>query len=315
MLQQTQVKSVVDYFQKFVSRFPDIDSLAEANENDVLRLWSGLGYYRRARYLHQAARLVQEKHNGRMPDSIQALTELPGIGKSTAGAILSMGYDQRGVILDGNVRRVLARFHGVDGPVTQSRIDRKLWDLAMHHTPDADHAAYSQAIMDFGATWCTKHSPRCPDCVLRNECMAYLNDKVNEIPAQPIRKEPKRDTIEFVLIKDSLDYCLLEQRPRSGIWASLWVPLERKKDTATSDILLSCNIAPAFLADSYSLTDFEHTLSHRKLRISTQVLTLGVKHTELATNPSYRWCKADNLSELPVPKVTTKLVNSIEQVR
>lgn len=313
MLQQTQVKSVIDYFQAFVATFPDIDSLAEASESDVLRLWSGLGYYRRARYLHQAARLVQENHDGRIPDSIEALTALPGIGKSTAGAIISMGYDQEGVILDGNVRRVLARFHGIESPVTLSRIESKLWDLATRHSPDSDYAAYSQAIMDFGATWCTKHSPQCSNCVLKSECQAYLNDKVEDIPARSVRKNPKRDTIQFILIKDSLNYCLLEQRPRTGIWASLWVPLEPTKDLSASDVLQGCNIPLTLLSEKYSLEDFEHTLSHRKLKISTQVLALSVKHTELATHPSYRWCNADNLNELPVPKITNTLVNSVDR--
>ena len=313
MLQQTQVKSVIDYYREFVAKFPDIVSLAEASESDVLRLWSGLGYYRRARHLHQAAILVQKNHNGRIPDSIEALTALPGIGRSTAGAIISMGYNQEGVILDGNVRRVLARFHGIDRPVTQSRIERRLWELATRHSPDSDYAAYSQAIMDFGATWCTKHSPECPECVLRNKCQAYLNDKVPEIPVQPVRKNPKRDTIQFILIKDSLNYCLLEQRPRTGIWASLWVPLERSKDLSAIDVLKGCNIPPTLLSEKYSLEDFEHTLSHRKLKISTQVLTLNVKHTELASHPSYRWCNADNLNELPIPKVTNTLVNSVDR--
>ena len=313
MLQQTQVKSVIDYFREFVAQFPDVISLAQASESDVLRLWSGLGYYRRARYLHQAARLVQENHNGRIPDSIEALTALPGIGRSTAGAILSMGYNQRGVIMDGNVRRVLARFHGIESPVTQSGIERKLWDIATRHSPDSDHAAYAQAIMDFGATWCTKHSPQCSNCVLRSECQAYLNDKVREIPAQPVRKKPKRDTVQFILIKDSLNFCLLEQRPRTGIWASLWGPLERTEDRSVIDVLRGCNIPPTLLSEKYFLEDFEHTLSHRKLNISTLVLTLNVKHTELAPHPSYRWCNADNLNELPVPKVTNMLVNSIDR--
>lgn len=312
MLQQTQVKSVIDYFQNFMAEFPDIRSLAAANESDVLRLWSGLGYYRRARFLHQAARLVRDNHDGRIPDSIEALTALPGIGRSTAGAILSMGYNQKGVILDGNVRRVLARIHGIESPVNQSKVDRKLWDIATCHTPDSDYAAYSQAIMDFGATWCTKHSPRCEKCSLNSQCQAYLSNKVHEIPARPTRKGPKRDTIEFVLIKDSLNYCLLEQRPSTGIWASLWVPLERTKSLSAKEVLRSCNISPKFMSDKYSLEDFEHTLSHRKLKISTQVLSLSVNHTEFAPNPSYRWCNADNLKELPVPKITNTLVNSVD---
>lgn len=312
MLQQTQVKSVIEYYQNFVTKLPDVHSLAHASEKDVLRIWSGLGYYRRARYMHETARLICKNHGGEFPNSLEALTALPGIGKSTAGAILALGHNLRGVILDGNVKRVLARIHGIDETTTKSHVVRKLWEFAVSHTPDSRHAEYAQAIMDFGATWCTKHSPRCEECSLQTNCQAYLTDRVHEIPARNNRREPKQSLIEFVLIKDSLNYCLLEKRPPIGIWASLWVPLERSKNLPASKVLQSCEISPALLSKSYHLREFQHTLSHRKLKISVRVLALSVKHSELTPSTSYEWCNMDNLDALPTPRVTDKLIRTVD---
>lgn len=220
MLQQTQVATVIPYFERFTARFPGLPTLAEAALEDVLAHWSGLGYYARARNLHRTARLCRAEYDGELPADLDALTALPGIGRSTAGAILALGFRQRAAILDGNARRVLARYHAVAGRPEKAATLRALWQLAEWQTPHHDVAAYTQAIMDLGASVCTRTVPTCECCPLAVDCLARREGTQALYPVpRPQRTRPLRETA-FAWVES--DGCLLlEQRPPVGIWGGL----------------------------------------------------------------------------------------------
>ena len=222
MLQQTQVATVIPYFERFMSAFPDVATLAEADQDRVLHHWSGLGYYARARHLHAAAQQIQSQHDGRFPESMQAVMALPGVGRSTAGAILSLACGQSQPILDGNVKRVLARYHAVTGWPGQAAVLRELWSLAEHHTPQQECAAYTQAMMDLGATVCTRSRPQCGTCPLSADCDAFAMQRVGEYPAPRPRKTLPVRSVCMLLLCDGTDAVLLQKRPPSGIWGGLW---------------------------------------------------------------------------------------------
>jgi A/G-specific adenine glycosylase len=224
MLQQTQVAVVIPYFERFTARFPDVAALAAAEQDDVLHLWSGLGYYARARNLHRAARRIVDQHDGRFPEDIGLLQTLPGIGRSTAGAILSLSLGQRQPILDGNCKRVLARCFAVEGWPGRTAVLAELWRLAELLTPADEVGGYNQAMMDLGATLCTRGSPACARCPLSAGCIARRQGNPAAYPApKPKRDTPVR-TAGFVLALDPAGRLLLERRPPDGIWGGLWVP-------------------------------------------------------------------------------------------
>jgi A/G-specific adenine glycosylase len=188
MLQQTQVQAAIPYFEKFMARFPDVHALAAAPVDEVLHIWSGLGYYARARNLHRTAELVVADHGGELPRNIDALMALPGIGRSTAAAILALSFGDRHAILDGNVKRVLCRYHSIEGWPGGSGVAKRLWAIAEAQTPDNDLAAYTQALMDLGATVCTRRQPRCEDCPLNGDCLALAEGREAELPQRKPRK-------------------------------------------------------------------------------------------------------------------------------
>ena len=222
MLQQTQVRTVIPYFGRFMQRFPDVQALAAAPIDEVLHLWTGLGYYARARNLHRAAQEVCSEHAGNFPRDLEGLQSLPGIGRSTAGAILAIAFAQRASILDGNVKRVLARFHAVAGWPGHTAVHRQLWDFAEQHTPQQRVADYTQAMMDLGATLCTRSRPRCAECPLQASCSAHAQGLEGEFPGKKPRKVlPVRSTV-FLILRDRQGHVLLQQRPASGIWGGLW---------------------------------------------------------------------------------------------
>jgi len=222
MLQQTQVSTVVPYFERFMQRFPDLAALAAADIDEVLHLWSGLGYYARARNLYRAAQTIRDEHGGEFPDDIEKVTALPGIGRSTAGAILALALDQRHAILDGNVKRVLSRCFLVQGSASEARIDHELWRLAETHTPPDRAAEYTQAIMDLGATICVRSRPLCIACPLEAACAAHLAGRQHEIPQPKVRALRKLRSVWVVLACSEDGHILLEHRPPSGIWGGLW---------------------------------------------------------------------------------------------
>lgn len=222
MLQQTQVKTVIAYYRRFMARFPDIEALATADLDDVMQQWAGLGYYARARNLHQAAQLICKQHAGRFPQEFDTVLALPGIGRSTAGAILSFACNQSHTILDGNIKRVLARYHGVAGWPGQTAVAKELWAHACALTPQTQVAQYNQAMMDLGATLCTRHNPNCEHCPIKRACKAHAQGRQSDYPGtRPNRKLPVKQA-SFLLLLNSKQEILLERRPPTGIWGGLW---------------------------------------------------------------------------------------------
>ena len=222
MLQQTRVGTVIPYFRRFMTRFPDVSVLAAADIDQVLHLWTGLGYYARARNLHKAARTIVEEHGGGFPDTVEELTRLSGIGPSTAGAILALAHGRRAPILDGNVKRVLARCYAVEGFPGNSKTRSELWTLAEELTPSKRVAAYTQGMMDLGATLCTRSNPDCPQCPLYDRCLARQRGEIDRFPGKrPAKTLPVRSVTMFIL-QDREGRVLLEKRPPNGIWGSLY---------------------------------------------------------------------------------------------
>ena len=222
MLQQTQVKTVIPYFEKFIARFPDVTSLASAKEDDVLHYWSGLGYYSRARNLHKSAKQICQLFNAELPNTVEALISLPGIGRSTAGAIAAIAFHQHNAILDGNVKRVLARYYAVDGWPGKSTVANTLWELAEALTPKQRVADYTQAIMDLGATLCSRSRPSCPECPRQRDCQAFQQDRVAHYPGKKPKKVIPIKTTAMYVVVNQQGHLLLQKRPATGVWASLW---------------------------------------------------------------------------------------------
>ncbi|MEH6635475.1 MAG: A/G-specific adenine glycosylase [Halioglobus sp.] len=273
MLQQTQVKTVIPYFAKFMAEFPCVQSLAEAHEDQVLHLWTGLGYYARARNLHRAAKYVCAELAGEFPHTVDGLCELPGIGRSTAGAIVSIAFGQRAVILDGNVKRVLARYRAIDGWPGRTRVHQQLWELADQCTPAQRSGDYSQAMMDLGATLCTRSAPDCQNCPLSGDCVALAQGEQLAYPGKKPRKVLPVKTTAFLMIKDSNGDIGLQRRPGSGIWGGLWCFPEVPDITYTANWCLDrWGVEPATI-ESWDL--FRHTFSHYHLDILPVHITLG----------------------------------------
>ena len=222
MLQQTQVVSVINYFTRFMVRFPDVHALAAASLDEVLHLWTGLGYYARARNLHHAARTICDQHQGEFPSTLDSVEALSGIGKSTAGAILALAFNQRQPILDGNVKRVLARYFAVEGWPGQAAVEKQLWNLADQLTPHARVAHYTQAMMDLGATLCTSKNPACAMCPVSNKCQALAQNTIARYPFPKPRKVLPVRHCAMLMITNAAGEVILEQRPPVGIWGGLW---------------------------------------------------------------------------------------------
>jgi A/G-specific adenine glycosylase len=222
MLQQTQVATVIGYYGRFMQRFPEVAALAAAPIDEVLHLWSGLGYYSRARNLHRTAQIVVSEHRGEFPGEVQALARLPGIGRSTAAAIVSIAFNRRATILDGNVKRVLARYFAIAGAPTERQVEQALWQYAQSCTPDSQAAVYTQAIMDFGATLCTRREPLCMHCPLQSGCAAFASGRVQELPTPRARANRPTRQVVMLLATNAAGQVLLHRRPPSGIWGGLW---------------------------------------------------------------------------------------------
>ncbi len=283
MLQQTQVNAVIPYFEQFLRAFPNLESLANAELDQVLKHWAGLGYYARARNLHRAARIIARDFNGQMPSSHDELLALPGIGRSTAGAIRAQAFDQRGVILDGNVKRVLTRYAGVSGWPGLPAVEQKLWQLAEAYTPQHRLADYSQAIMDLGATVCKRTRPVCQSCPVQSRCVAFQENRVSELPgSKPKKKLPTHERY-IVLIVDAQDRLYLERRVATGIWGGLWSLPESAQncsfDEAWSE--LQSRFQQRLAAPS-PLQPIKHTFSHYHLVMKPLLCKLSNSQTVVA---------------------------------
>ena len=229
MLQQTQVATVIPYFERFTERFPKVEDLAAADIDEVLHLWTGLGYYARARNLHKCAQTVCEQHQGEFPTEVDALADLPGIGRSTAGAILSISQNRYAPILDGNVKRFLARLHCLPGWPGTTRVQKQLWQLAEHYTPHTRSADYTQAVMDLGAIVCTRRNPLCDQCPLEPFCAAKRTASQHDFPAPKPKKERPVRSVKLYILQNEQGEIFLEQRPATGIWGGLWSLPEKER--------------------------------------------------------------------------------------
>ena len=310
MLQQTQVITVIGYFERFVQRLPTLASLAEADEDTVLALWSGLGYYRRARFLHRAAQLCVERHDGELPRDIDALLALPGIGRSTAGAILAQAYGLRFPILDGNVKRVLTRYHGVVGHPGESAVEKRLWLFADEHTPPTRTADFTQAIMDLGATVCVRSKPLCPLCPQAASCVALRDGLTATLPtAKPGKKIPTR-ALSMLLLRDARGRILLEKRGAQGVWSGLWSLPEAADATAAPGVAARI----ARVGDADPLPAFTHVFSHYRLDVSPILFHHAAPLAAVADRPDRRWCDRDDIASLGLPAPVRTLLDNLPEI-
>ena len=304
MLQQTQVSTVIPYYERFLAAFPDVATLAAAPVVRVLEQWSGLGYYRRAHLLHRAAKAIVSDHAGAFPRDIDAIAALPGIGRSTAGAIAAVAFGTRAPILDGNVKRVLARHAGIDGFPGDGGVERTLWRHAEALLPERDVETYTQATMDLGATVCLKRSPRCDACPVRGDCVARREDRIDALPApRPQRALPQRAV--SVLLLQRHGEVLLEKRPATGIWAGLWSLPEVGLD---ADIVAHCRTRfAAEVAPQPPLPTIEHGFTHFRLTLHPQpCAVLGL--VRRAEEPGFLWLPLTEVGSAALPAPIKKLL-------
>jgi len=308
MLQQTQVSTVIPYFQRFMSRFPTIEMLAKAKEDEVLHLWTGLGYYSRARNLHRSAQLIGKKN---FPDNLIDLQTLPGIGRSTAGAIMAIAFEKKAAILDGNVKRVLARLHGVmEWPGEKKTIER-LWDIAEKYMPSKRIADYTQAMMDIGATLCVRGKPRCTECPLQKYCIAYQENLTHALPKKkPARTLPIRNATFLILQKK--DFILLEKRPPTGIWGGLWSLPEIVGLSPIEEVLATCKQRFRYTAKSVNFGErFRHTFSHFHLDILPVFISLNESRGKIMEADQQIWYNLQEPNAIGLPAPVKNLLERI----
>lgn len=310
MLQQTQVTTVIPYFERFIACFPSVQSLAAAPIDEVLHLWTGLGYYARARNLHKCAQTVVNKYDGEFPLTVDELAELPGIGRSTAGAIASIAHQQRAAILDGNVKRVLARYHAVDGWPGQADVANRLWEIAEEYTPENRVNHYTQAMMDMGATLCTRTKPKCGVCPLRDGCIAYAQGNPQEYPGKKLKKALPEKSVQLLMLRNPTGDFLLQQRPALGIWGGLWSFPELSAEIDPHEYAVDHfgEVATHEVWDSY-----RHTFSHYHLDI-TPVLIQLAKTPQAIGEAATHWYNPHQPDQLGLAAPVKKLLEKLAQL-
>jgi len=310
MLQQTQVKTVVAYYERFMARFPDVRSLADAPVDEVLHLWSGLGYYARARNLHRAALCIRDDYGGEFPVQFAQLAALPGIGRSTAGAILALAHGARFPILDGNARRVLARYFGVPGNSSERGVAQRLWELSERCTPHAQVDAYTQAIMDLGATVCVRRKPLCTHCPLSQKCFARRTGRQHELPAPRVSRARGQRRVFMVVALQDDGSVLLERRPESGVWGGLWCLPELATATAAGAFLRTALRAAAIKPQP--LSDIQHAFTHFDLAITPLLVRCSGAWAvrEEGAQPSL-WYNIREPARIGLPAPITTLLSSL----
>lgn len=295
MLQQTQVAAVIGYYGNFIQRFPTISSLAKASEDEVLQNWSGLGYYSRARNLHNAAQIIVDHFNGEFPKAFEDIQSLPGIGRSTAAAISTFAFNQPMPILDGNVKRVFARYFLIEGWPSLPKIEKSMWEIAVRENPAgsdqaANAIAYTQGLMDLGATVCTRSRPKCNICPINNACQAHFKGLTHLVPSPKPRKAiPERNIT--MLIYMNTNEVMLEKRASKGIWGGLWSFPE-------------VDIAPD---EGKVLPKFTHTFTHFKLQISPVL----IKTNNQTNQPNTLWLGLEEAIESAIPTPVRKILQSL----
>lgn len=315
MLQQTRVETVVPYYLRFLARFPTVASLAAADQQDVLTLWSGLGYYARARNLHKAARIVVVEHGGCFPRNAAALALLPGVGRSTASAIAAFAFGERAAILDGNVKRVLCRIFGIDGYPGEKTVETRLWKLAESLLPESGGhdaiAVYTQAQMDLGATVCTRGRPACSSCPFNTACVAYLQDRCMELPEKKPRKAIPRRRVEMAVIAHD-GRILLERRPSLGIWGGLLSLPEIPPDIEAAG-WVSATMGAA-VAVARRLPSFSHAFTHFVLDIDPWLLEIDRFPLCIReTGDSYVWLQRAEAMEAALPAPVRRILSALQE--
>ncbi|WP_241053501.1 A/G-specific adenine glycosylase [Achromobacter xylosoxidans] len=311
MLQQTQVATVIPYYERFLQRFPDVAALAAAAQEDVMPYWAGLGYYARARNLHRCAQEIARDWNGRFPPTAEGIATLPGIGRSTAAAIAAFAYGERSPILDGNVKRVFTRQFGIAGDPAKREIEQRLWALAdaqVEATPDLDMAAYTQGLMDLGATLCTRGKPACERCPVADTCVARREGRQAELPTPKARKTiPERETAMLVL--QWRGAYLLQQRPEPGIWGGLWSLPEFDVAGDPGAASRALGLEPERHS---ALAAFSHTFTHYRLHV--RPWWVEVRAASLRDgHPPTRWVAPDDLASTALPAPVKKLLLGLAQ--
>ncbi len=313
MLQQTQVQTVIDYFNRFIQRFSSVEKLAAASLDEVLHLWTGLGYYSRARNLHKTAQIIATQYNGRFPDKVEQLQQLPGIGRSTAGAIASFAYQESAAILDGNVKRVFCRVFAVEGWAGLSNVQKILWELVEKYKPKKNIAAYNQALMDIGALICTRSKPQCAICPLQKNCQAFINDLTDQLPTKKQKKiVPIRKT-HFLIIENQQGHILLQQRPPAGIWGGLWCFPEIQSDKTVERWCQQQLGLQVKAIEQYK--QFRHSFSHYHLDITALKMRVVGKQQHSIGEPKQQIWFAGSKSPLigfaaPVKKLLTEVMEN-----
>ncbi len=304
MLQQTQVATVIPYFTNWMESFPDLPALAAAPVDEVLAHWSGLGYYARARNLHKTAEICVEHHEGELPGTVEELADLPGIGQSTANAIISQSTGQPAAVLDGNVRRLLARHAAIEGWTGKAAIQKRLWQEARDRLPPDRGDDYTQAVMDLGAMVCTRSSPDCERCPVNEDCRAFIQDLTGELPTPKPATRVTDMELHMLILRDAEGGVLMEKRPPAGIWGGLWcLPSDESLERIEAGLGLNAiNPVP--------LERFEHRLSHRRILIhpwiAASTAPASVKYSDRKS-----WCDAAGHSDMGVPKPVSDLLNRL----
>lgn len=311
MLQQTQVATVIPYYEKFMQRFPTIEHLAQADLDTVMHLWAGLGYYSRARNISRAAKMVVEEFNGKFPDNLDDLLLLPGVGRSTAGAILAIAYNQQATILDGNVKRVLARYACIQAPIKEKKVEDTLWAIAETFAPKKRIADYTQAMMDLGATICVRGKPLCDKCPLQKNCMADKEGIAALLPIKSISKEIPSKQATFLILQKNHEI-LLQKRPLTGIWGGLWSLPEVPGQLTNKQIQTEClNKYRVQVNKLKSLPSFRHTFSHYHLDIFPILIDVPRKPTIAAEKDNRTWYNLDQPSQIGLPKPIQQILKSL----
>ncbi len=316
MLQQTQVSAVIPYYRRFLDALPDVQALARADIDQVLGLWSGLGYYSRARNLHACAQRIVADHAGLFPDDAQRLAELPGIGRSTAAAIAAFAYGRREAILDGNVKRVFCRYHGIEGFPGAPAIERRLWTLACEALPAEGIEAYTQGLMDIGATLCTRTRAACERCPLAADCVALHSDRVAALPTPRARRAlPVRETRMLILLRGQ--DVLLEKRPPTGIWGGLLSLPELTVDAALPELPVPAMLPEPAAPQWRALAPFEHRFTHFALRVQPMLAIDAPDPGTVAwiADAQARWCALADIDTAALPRPVKTLLQGVRALR
>ncbi len=310
MLQQTQVTTVIPYFERFMASYPNVEALATASQDDVLHHWTGLGYYARARNLHKAAQQLVERHGGEFPPSHEEVVALPGIGRSTAGAILSLSRGERHAILDGNVKRVLARHQAISGWPGKKPVENALWEVAEARTPETRCAAYTQAMMDLGAMICTRSKPDCDHCPVQADCVAYAQGQQQDYPGKKPKKAlPVRSVNLVIPVFQRAVY--MEQRPASGLWGGLYGFVEATNDSEAAMLLNQRHIHDV---QWQALPAFRHTFSHFHLDIQPQLAILAEAPQTRISESGAGWFSLDDDIEVGMAAPTKKIIQQVRHL-